>query len=319
MRVALVTTSYPAFPGDPSGHFVEAEARLLARDHDVTVFTTGIASASFTSDATEPLRIIRTGGGAAFGWPGAAFRIGENPLRLGSAMAWMRRTRARLRALPRFDRVVAHWALPSAFPVAYGLSVPVEIVSHGGDVRLLTRLPPVVRGRVMNRLLRDATRWRFVSQTLHDDLSRALSSRDQARLSAIASVAAAALELPDVRVEVGRRREELGGERLVVCVGRLVASKGFDRALDHVARETRAGRRARVVVVGDGPERTKLEGRARRLGVDARFVGRTTREDALAWIGAADGLLHASRAEGFSTVIREAEALGVPVVFVDAP
>jgi glycosyltransferase involved in cell wall biosynthesis len=44
-----------------------------------------------------------------------------------------------------------------------------------------------------------------------------------------------------------------------------------------------------------------------------RFVGAVPREEALAWIGAADALLFASRAEGLSTVVREAEALGIRV------
>jgi glycosyltransferase involved in cell wall biosynthesis len=68
--------------------------------------------------------------------------------------------------------------------------------------------------------------------------------------------------------------------------------------------------------VGDGPEKGRLEAHARRLGLDTRFVGRTSRADALAWIAAADSLLHASRDEGLSTVVREAEALGVPVEVV---
>jgi glycosyltransferase involved in cell wall biosynthesis len=70
------------------------------------------------------------------------------------------------------------------------------------------------------------------------------------------------------------------------------------------------------VVVGDGPLRASLEAEALALGVDARFVGTTPRAEALAWIGAADALLHASKTEGLSTVVREAEALGVPIVVV---
>jgi glycosyltransferase involved in cell wall biosynthesis len=68
------------------------------------------------------------------------------------------------------------------------------------------------------------------------------------------------------------------------------------------------------VVVGDGPERPRLERQARSLGVDALFVGAVAREVALAWIAAADVVLHASSAEGLSTVVREAEALGTRVV-----
>ena len=69
-------------------------------------------------------------------------------------------------------------------------------------------------------------------------------------------------------------------------------------------------------MVGDGPDRPRLEARARALGIDTRFIGRTSHETALAWIAAADALLHASHEEGLSTVVREAEALGVPVEIV---
>ncbi len=47
--------------------------------------------------------------------------------------------------------------------------------------------------------------------------------------------------------------------------------------------------------------------------MDARFLGKRPRIEALSWIGAADEVVHASRSEGLSTVIREAEELGVPV------
>jgi glycosyltransferase involved in cell wall biosynthesis len=65
-------------------------------------------------------------------------------------------------------------------------------------------------------------------------------------------------------------------------------------------------------VVGDGPLRPRLERQALSSKLDAIFVGRTTRNVALAWIAAADMVLHASEAEGLSTVKREAEALGIP-------
>ena len=38
MRIAVITTSYPAHEGDPSGHFVRAEVVALAcAGHDVHV------------------------------------------------------------------------------------------------------------------------------------------------------------------------------------------------------------------------------------------------------------------------------------------
>ncbi len=95
-----------------------------------------------------------------------------------------------------------------------------------------------------------------------------------------------------------------------MVAARLVPSKRIDVAIEHVGRRTQGGR---LIVIGDGPERARLEGLARARGIDVSFMGRLGRRDTLAWIAAADAVLHASRAEGLSTVVREAEALGVRV------
>jgi len=330
MRIAILTTSYPAFPGDPSGHFVETEARSLARDHEVVVVT---ASADETSERGQGsvveaggVTVLRIDGGTAFGWPGVAARVHERPARIVSAAVWIWRARAALRSLPPFDGVVAHWALPCGFPLAAACprttSASLEIVSHGADVRLLTRLPWVARRAIVSRLLRDATRWRFVSHALQGDLARTIDVDLNERLESIALVRPAAIEVPDVSASASIRRAQRGRKhehaRMVVCVGRLVTGKRFDRALAHVAHErtVHGAGPTRVVIVGDGPERARLEAYARDLGIEAHFVGRTSRDVALAWIGAADALLHASHSEGLSTVVREAEALGVPVLVV---
>jgi glycosyltransferase involved in cell wall biosynthesis len=127
----------------------------------------------------------------------------------------------------------------------------------------------------------------------------------------IATVRAPRLELPSVDERIARIERELDGKRVAVSIGRLVASKRVDRAIEHVARTREVDG---LVVVGDGPERARLEALARRRDVDARFVGLVPREEALAWIGAASMLLHGSAHEGLSTVVREAQALGTPVV-----
>ena len=101
MRIVLVTTSYPAHEGDPSGHFVQAEARELERQgHEVIVVTPPVTA------------------GGAFGWPGFAARVREKPWRLLDAMRWTARAARRL-AAERADRVVAHWAIPSAWPTIW--------------------------------------------------------------------------------------------------------------------------------------------------------------------------------------------------------
>ena len=96
------------------------------------------------------------------------------------------------------------------------------------------------------------------------------------------------------------------------------ATQRVDKVIDYVAsaRGHDAGEHPVLVVLGDGPEKPRLEQLAHRWHMDVRFLGTMPRTEALAWIGAADEVVHASSAEGLSTVVREAEHLGVPVTFL---
>jgi glycosyltransferase involved in cell wall biosynthesis len=300
VRIALVTTSYPAGEGDPCGHFVRAEARDLARaGHDVVVV------------APAP--------GGAFGWPGVAARIRERPARVAHAAWWVLGARRRVAQL-EVERIVAHWAVPCAWPVAVPSSVraraELEVVSHGGDIRCLVAMPPALREHIARAIASRAIAWRFVSEPLKERFCAALSDAVRDRVERVACVRAAAIELPDVREAAERIARELRGARVAVSVGRLVPSKRVARAIEHVARARDVDA---LVVLGDGPERARLEAHARALGVDARFLGTMPRETALAWMRAAHVLLFAAppELEGASTVLREAEAMGTPVQILD--
>jgi glycosyltransferase involved in cell wall biosynthesis len=291
MRIAVVTTSYPADEGDPSGHFVRTEALELERaGHEVVV--------------------VAPEAGGAFGWPGVAARVRERPSRLFDAARWVARARRRLAGL-EVQRVVAHWAVPCAWPVGVASRAELEAVSHGGDVRLLLAMPRALREHVVHAIARRAVSWRFVSEPLRDRLLESLGMRVRTEVERVARVEAVAIEIPDVRARAARITRDLGGARVAVSVGRLVPSKCVDRAIEHLAttRDVDA-----LVVVGDGPERGRLEALARSRGVDVRFTGVLPRDEALAWMLAAHELLFASVEEGASTVLREAQALGTRVV-----
>ncbi len=161
MRIVLVTTSYPAHEGDPSGHFVQAEARELERQgHAVSVVT------------PPP--------GGAFGWPGFAARVREKPWRLLDAMRWTARASRQLEG-ERADRVVAHWAIPCAWPVASAKrDAALTVVSHGADVRMLVALPPAIRERIVRSIASRATEWRFVSAALRAQLAGSLAAAPRA-------------------------------------------------------------------------------------------------------------------------------------------
>ncbi|HVW29047.1 MAG TPA: glycosyltransferase [Polyangiaceae bacterium] len=310
-RVLFVTTSYPTAPGDPSGHFVQTEAELRARAGDEIAVVAPLPSARARPAQPSPasasgVRVHWLAGGDAFGWPGALSRLGSNPARALDAARFVAGARAYVRGLGAFDAVVAHFVVPCGWPIAVHAEGALEVVAHGSDVGLVERLPRSVRVALASALLSRGARFRFVS----DDLRRRFARATSASVLGVSRVEPCAISVDGAPSRAGARaRLGLGDERLGVVVGRLVASKDPVRAVRLAEQVV-----DRVVVVGDGP----LYGSVARECPRAVLVGRAPRTQALAWIAAADLLVSASREEGASTVVREARALGTPVLAVPA-
>ena len=118
-----------------------------------------------------------------------------------------------------------------------------------------------------------------------------------------------------------RSRLSPENEIVLLSVGRLERRKGHDTALHALAQLRRQGRRVRYAVVGEGPERARLESQVRELGLgDAVvFAGAVSGDDLPAWYAAADIFVLPTRSdgagfEGFGIVFLEAAAAGLPVV-----
>lgn len=105
-----------------------------------------------------------------------------------------------------------------------------------------------------------------------------------------------------------RHRMGLGGERVVLFLGRLEAVKGIDVLL---AAWKQLSIEATLVVAGEGSLRHLLERPPR--GV--RYLG--PRADAAELLGCADLLVLPSRSEGLPMVVLEAMACGLPVLASD--
>lgn len=105
----------------------------------------------------------------------------------------------------------------------------------------------------------------------------------------------------------------------VVSVGKLLPIKGFDlclRAFAHLAGNVP---NARLEILGDGPERERLEAMARDLGIEDQvtFAGWTPHEEVLERMSQADVFLFASLRDGGGAVVVEAMATATPVVCLD--
>lgn len=301
MKIAVVTTSFPRDAQDASGHFVATEAAELCRaGHDVHVYAPGRGA-----PRRGGVHVHWIDGGEAFGFPGAVPRLRERPSRVVDALRFIIACRRQLHAQP-FDRIVAHFVLPSAWPILSGIKTPIEVVGHGTDVRLLMALPTPIGRRIVRGLLRNGASFRFVSTEQRRGIARFIPELATAEVRPVAIDLAG---VPD-RASARRALDLRADTQLALIVGRLVPSKRSATAISAALLLPRT----QVVVVGDGPERERLESEY----ASARFVGQLPRHQCLRWIAAADVLITASRHEGAPTAVREARALSVPVVSVPA-
>lgn len=102
----------------------------------------------------------------------------------------------------------------------------------------------------------------------------------------------------------------------VLYAGRLIPEKGVATLVRAMARLD--GRSC--LVVGEGPERDRLERLATRLDAPVAFEGfLPADEDVLALLAAAEVFVLPSRREGFGLTVLEALACGTPVVTTDHP
>lgn len=306
-RVAILTTSYPSHAGDAAGGFVQTEARALSRaGREVLVVAPG------AGDPGDPgVCVVRVPDRGASGFPGLLVRLAERPWRALGLFGFALGARRALLSRGPFDQLFAHFLVPTGFPIALGLrrsARHLEIIAHGSDVGVLERLPAALGRRILRSALCSGATLRCVSQDLAGRLER-MHGRplgDRLRIEPAPIDVAAA---PDRAAA----REVLAidpGARLLLVVGRLIPEKRVATAL----RATRLLEGIDVVVLGDGPEGAAL----RQAFPEVRFLGQVAHPLSLTWIRASDAVVTASRSEGAPLALREARALGVPVVSLAA-
>ena len=109
------------------------------------------------------------------------------------------------------------------------------------------------------------------------------------------------------------------GDFVIGKIARLFKLKGHDDLLGAAGRIVASLPRAKFLLVGDGEWRTRLDARARELGLARHFVftGLVPPSDVPSLIGIMDLLVHLSRREGLARALPQALAAGRPVIAYD--
>jgi glycosyltransferase involved in cell wall biosynthesis len=235
---------------------------------------------------------------------------GESPLAsivyVAGALAHLLRRRSEI------DLVHAHGAL-SPGTIALGarlLGLPCLVTVLGtGDWGDLARLARKPLGGVRARLL---FRWGWFAALSAEAREELLASGVPAeRIFALPNGVDLGVHRPATAQERAHRRQQLGiaPERFVgVFVGRLHPVKDVDTLLEAAARVAELD----LVIVGDGPERARLEAAARRLGIESRVRFHGLSSQVVDVLRASDAFLLSSHGEGMSNALLEAMACGLP-------
>jgi glycosyltransferase involved in cell wall biosynthesis len=319
MKILLVTSSFPRWPGDWAGVFVLNLGRgLVMRGHEVTVLCPH-ARGLPVRDVMDGVRIERF----RYAWPesfetlaygeGMLHNVRKHRLRLSLMVPYVLALGMRMRALQRkYDVINAHFLIPQGI-TARIFRVRAVVSLHGSDVNLTL----------------SGMGWRLIRFGLsRAPAITANSAATAAKTSGLVSadrvrVIPMGVDAAVFGAVAGKtRRLGEGGHLKLISVGRLIPLKGQRHLIGALPaiRERIPG--ATVTLVGDGPERRSLSDYARRLGVEGavQFTGEVPHERIAGLLACHDMFVLASivmpsgETEGLGTVLLEAMAAKIPVI-----
>ena len=112
-------------------------------------------------------------------------------------------------------------------------------------------------------------------------------------------------------------RRHQGSRPLILMASRLTKEKNIGLAIEAMKDLVEKYASARLVIVGDGPEKQNLEFRIKNLGLENHVSLEPHTDDLPAYLKCADIFLLTSHYEGYGRVAVEAAAAGLPVVMTD--
>jgi glycosyltransferase involved in cell wall biosynthesis len=328
--VVMVTTSYPRFPGDSVGTFMEPIAQsVAARGHEVHIVAPwhplvargneehGVRFHFYRYAPVQTLNVFGYAGAmrADVTLRGAAYLAA--PLALAAGWHAARKIARRHRA----TIMHGHWVIPGGVTAALAApDVPLVVSLHGSDVYVAETFAPA-------RLAARHTfrRAGFVTACSDDLARRAIAlGADPARIETVPYGVDVARFRPNSDVRSARRRELGVGDRVPLCVaaGRLVRKKGFEYLIDALAGVPGIV----LAIAGEGTLAGELQAQAQTAGVAerVRFLGNQTQDRVGEYLAAADMICVPSirddsgNVDGLPNVVLEALASATPLITTEA-
>ena len=323
IRTLLFSTLYPSSARPVHGIFVETRLRELLRTGEVDTRviapvpwfpSTDARWGEYARIARTPRREQRHGIDVLHPRYPLLPKVGMTLAPFGLAAACIGPIRGLIADGFDFDLIDAHFYYPdgvAAAMLARHFGKPVAITARGTDLNLYPR------NWAPRKLMQWAAKRADASIGVCGALVDVLRGWGVAepRLHVLRN----GVDLDRFRpLPQSEAREALGldGAPLLLSVGHLIERKGHHLAVEAlpIVRQRHPG--ARLVIVGEGEERARLEGLVAQLRLHSHvtLAGAVPNERLATWYSAADALILASSREGWANVLLESMACGRPVV-----
>ncbi len=324
--VVMVATSYPRFPGDGVGSFMEPiakgvaalghEVHLVAPWHPALTRGTSEDGVFFHFFRYAPVPALNVFGYASglradTDLRAAAWAAAPLAMAAGWFKAW------RVAAKRRATVMHGHWVIPGGV-IAHAAAgrLPLVLSLHGSDVYVAERHRLI--GAVARRTFGRAGAVTACSDDLHQRALR-LGADPATTITVPYGVDTQRFApRPDARAATRAALGMPAEAPLIVTAGRLVSKKGFEYLIDASRLVAAALPGARVAIAGEGDLADALQARA--AGAPVVFLGNQSQDDVAALVAAADVVAvpsirdDAGNVDGLPNFALEALASATPVV-----
>ena len=326
--VVMVTSSYPRFPGDSVGTFMEPIATTVAaHGHQVHVVAPWHpllqrkpeeGGVHFHFYKYAPLDSLNVFGYAAAMRADVTLR-GASLMAAPLALAQGWRVARQVSRMYHATVMHGHWVVPGGITAALADSrLPLVVSLHGSDVFVAEKMAPA---RLAARM---AFRRAGAITACSEDLARRAVAigADSTRVEVVPYGVDSSRFKPDAR-QRDTLRSAIGvtdDDLLIFAAGRLVRKKGFEYLIDAMPALP-AALRAVLVIAGGGDLETELKHRLQVAGSSrVRFLGNVTQDEVAGYLAAADMVVvpsvrdEAGNVDGLPNVVLEALASGTPLI-----
>lgn len=322
MRILMLTSTLPRYPGDMQADFVgeQAKAWISARPKDRIAILAPHDLSAKRLEERDAIRVERF----RYMWPERLQRVAYPAIlpniRRSPALAlqvppflWNQyRAVRKLVRRDRTDVIYAHWVMPQglvAWQVKRKTGMPYILQNHSSDLAVFEKLGELGK-KLARQIIRDANHFFCVNSLQRDAAASLFAASEREQFLAKCTVLPMGVELPQPKLDAQPQFD-------VATIGRLSAKKGIQYLIGAGERLVRKGSRPVIAIAGDGEEMASLKALADRA--DIRFLGFVSAKDKDAFFDCTARFAFPAKeadgdVEGLPVSLLEALCRGMPVL-----